>query len=313
MKGALDAPAILRELDEQWRAAGAESPGGVLRACSMTLVAIAGPAEDALAASRTLGSIIQAHPARTILMRLEEGGTVEARVAIQCWMPHGSRRHVCSEHIEIRTAPERVGEAQPLLFGLMAPDLPVVVWAPDAGLAASKRLEPVLALAGKVIVETSRADCQEAAAALQRLRSRCRLADLAWTRITRWRERIAQEVTAEEEDGGAEVAYAGAGLPMAAQYLAAWLAVRRGKPVELRCEDPEPPAPGMGRIRQVRIGRVTMRRIAPAVVVTECRGVCSKAVFPLLDDAGLLCEELGVTGRDRHFEDALDRILERCR
>ncbi len=306
---AVNAPAILRDLNEQWRAAAAESAGGVLRACSMTLIAVAG-FEDA-AASRVLEAVVQQYPNRTVLVRLRKEGGISARAAIVCWMPHGSRRHVCSEQIEIASTVADFGEVLPSLRGLVAPDLPVYLWTPDAALASSDWLRPAAGMAGKILTDSTPLPQRHAAAALRRLRRPGRLADLAWTRITRWRERIAQDAEPQDLRGDAEISYAGEGVPMPALYLAAWLEMHGIQPVSLRCEDPAAPGAGMGRIRQVRIGGLTVHRTAPSVVVTRRRGVCWTSVFPRLDDAALLGEELGIPGADPAFETALEKLLER--
>lgn len=311
MKTAVEAGRLLAELNENWRLMGKEASGGVLRACSMTLIVVAGPQEDPQELGETLASIMHRYPNRTIVLRVGTGESVEARATIQCWLPFGGRQQVCCEEIEILSPREALEEVPPVLMGLMVADLPVAVWCRDARLAALKELAPVLRLAGKVIVDTSRCGSAAAMECLRALQNGpWRLADLAWSRITRWRQRIAQDIEAGAAGREARVSYCGDGNPMVALYLAAWLRLAAGCAPVIECEDPAEPAPGMGRLRAVRIEDLELRRVAPTVVVTRCGGSSSAAVFPKLSDADLLHEELGVFGADPQFEAALAAVLE---
>lgn len=311
MTAAVDAGRLLAELNENWRLMGKQASGGVLRACSMTLIVVAGPQEDPQELGGTLASIMHDYPNRTIVLRVGTGLGVEARASIQCWMPFGGRQQVCCEQIEILSPRETLAEVPPVLMGLMVADLPVAVWCRDARLAALKELAPVLRLAGKVIVDTSRCGSAAALESLRALRNGpWRLADLAWARITRWRQRIAQDSGAGAAGQEARVSYSGAADPMVALYLAAWLRLAAGCAPLVECEDPAEPAPGMGRLRAVRIGDLELRRVAPTVVVTRCGACRSASVFPKLTDADLLREELGVFGADPQFEAALAAVLE---
>jgi glucose-6-phosphate dehydrogenase assembly protein OpcA len=306
----VDAGRLLAELNENWRLMGKQDSGGVLRACSMTLIVVAGEQEDPQSLGETLASIMHEHPNRTLVLRAGTGASVEARTSIQCWMPFGRRQQVCCEQIEISAPRSALDQVPPVLLGLMVADLPVAVWCRDARLAALPELAPVLRLAGKLIVDTSRTSRPEAVESLRALsHGHWKLADLAWTRISRWRQRLAQEISKGGTAGDACVTYSGSGEPMVAAYLSAWLQLAATTSPLIECEDPAQPAPGMGRLRSVRLGALELRRTAPTVVVTSRAEASSTAVFPLLSDANLLRDELGVFGRDPHFEAALAAVL----
>lgn len=311
MSAAVDAGRLLAELNENWRLMGKQDSSGVLRACSMTLIVVAGEQEDPQELGETLASIMHEHPNRTIVLRVGTGQSVEARTTIQCWMPFGRRQQVCCEQIEISTPRAALEEVPPVLLGLMVADLPVAVWCRDPNLAALAELAPVLHLAGKVIVDTTRCGRATALRNLTVLHGGpWKLADIAWTRITRWRQRIAQEIEKGGASAPALVSYTGQGEPMVAAYLAAWLRLSAGIAPAVECEDAAEPAAGMGRLRSVRLGELELRRVAPTVVVTARGGASSAAVFPLFSDADLLREELGVFGRDPQFEAVLAAVLE---
>ena len=187
---------ILRELADLWVSLGKEKESGaagVLRACSMTLAVVAEESDDASALGETIAALMPEHPARTVIVRLRPGGEgVTARVFAQCWMPFGQRRQICCEQVEIAAAAGELEDVAALLLPLCVPDLPVVLWARGAGVASLPGWAKLAALAGKVIVDS--AARQDAQASLRELDSSARsgvpIGDLAWTRLTRWREKI---------------------------------------------------------------------------------------------------------------------------
>lgn len=192
--GALPAETILRELAALWVTQGKEGEGsGVLRACTMTLVVLAEQDDDAMALGETIAALMPEHPARAIGIRLTgaDGGAVAQRVFAQCWRPFGQRSQICSEQIEI-LAPDRALEGLPrLVLPLAAADLPVVMWCRSARLPAREEFAAIASLAHKLIVDskTMGADGLRTVAGLA---GRGLVADLCWTRLTRWREMLAQ-------------------------------------------------------------------------------------------------------------------------
>jgi hypothetical protein len=326
---AADAPQLLRELDETWRALGhdenkaqgKDQDTGVLRACAMTLIVAAAEADDAQELGAMLSGLMQLHPSRTIVVRTcPHREAVEARTSVQCWMPFGRRQQICGEWIEIYAGTAQFGEVALLLLGLTVPDLPVVFWVRHTALGHLDALRPVLTLATRVIVDTSEADEQESA--LDAVRSLAlgeegdpppawRLSDLAWGRITRWRKALAGILrNAPAPDSGA-IRWAGEKMSMPACYLDAWLRTMfPGIEIELGSCDPVRPPVDVGRIRVVQLTGpgVDVRLERPtggANVVATTDGLQSGLVFPRLDEATLLAEELGIAGRDHLFEAAL--------
>lgn len=312
-----DAGRLLKELDESWRSVGKSEGSGVLRACAMTLLVVVRQEEDPQALGATLADIMHEHPNRTIVIRVGEGdGPVEARTTLQCWMPFGRRQQVCCEQIDICATKQNLTAVPPIIFGLMVADLPVALWCRDLSLASMPELLPVLRLAGKVMVDSSsQRDAVKALECLKKLGDGpWTLADLTWARITRWRETIVQVLRRGEHVEWGEITYAGKGVSTAAGYLAAWLKRVVGSDVPLRCEDDEAPAPGLGRIRAVRLQGgdrfVSLRRTGRISLSIEAGRMGSTAVFPLHTDASLLHEELSVFGRDPQFQDALAGLPE---
>src|SRR5258708_6100210 len=133
---------LLKDLRRLWSDLGKQDENGVLRACAMTLiVAVHDEAEHALHVSETIASLMHEHPSRAIVIRVRgvEGGLLEGRVLAHWWMPFGGRQQICCEEIEITCSPSSVIDLPSVINGLVVPDLPVVLYFPDADLCQSRQ------------------------------------------------------------------------------------------------------------------------------------------------------------------------------
>ncbi len=198
MGGTIAPDRILREMADLWVSLGKQSKGdsGVLRACSMTLVVAAEESDDAQAIGETLAALMPEHPSRAIVIRFrtEAGRTLSARVVAQCWMPFGHRRQICCEQIEITAADASIPDLAAVVLPLTVPDLPVVLWCRSPRLFHLPEFHQIAIIAQKVVLDSEAFG--EPAAILNELSKAAAggrvLADLSWTRLTRWRELIAQ-------------------------------------------------------------------------------------------------------------------------
>jgi glucose-6-phosphate dehydrogenase assembly protein OpcA len=316
MAAAIRPDKLLRELDELWVKLGqeAEQSGGVLRSCSMTLLVAAEGEEDAQSVPETLAQLMRDHPSRAVVLRLMpgQGRQLDARVYAQCWMPFGGRQQICCEHIEISFCSGSLPEVAPLAAGLVAPDLPVVLWCRSPQLLALGDFRPVLQLAGKVILDS--AGVPDLGAQLQLIEALrglgYRVADLAWTRLTRWRETIAKVFDHPEylDRLGAisrvNIAWDGAHLPMSACYFAAWLRAATGRKLDVTFQHLES-AP-RARLHAVSLNgdgvNISLSVSQDRNVDLQIGGHETHAVFPSLTDYELLREELFILVRDRAWE-----------
>jgi len=322
----IQADKVLRELDDLWaklvRSTPEAADAAVMRACSMTLLVVSeeDDSKDASRVSETLAELMRDHPSRAIILRLVRAAksSPEARVFTQCWMPFGKREQVCCEHVEISFCAGSLHEVSPLAAALVAPDLPVVLWCRATGLLTSPDFDPVLRLAQKVIVDSAGvADLESQLRLLLSIRNGGRIvADLAWTRLTRWREAIAKvfdNPVHAQNLGNIDTAtmdWDGDQLPMSACYFAAWLA---------ECL-PVMPAFTFRRLEAAPRPRLhaiglSGQGIAVALSVNQDRLVDlhagrqeSHTVFPALSDYELLSEELSLLGRDSVYERLLPAI-----
>jgi len=246
MTGTIHPERVLQELERLWNDLGrnqGDEPGEVARACSMTLIVLTDPATEQEPAIATLAELMREHPARAIIVRVDPGGTssVEAGVSAQCWRPFGKRQQVCCEQIEISVSPDSLPDAFTVLPALIASDVPVVLWFRSGELINAAPCEAILPFAAKVLVDSSELGAPaDALEQLERLSASVNVGDLNWTRVTRWRETIAQLFEMPEYVDRARlishvtIRHRTPEAPAAAFYLAAW--VRHSLPNQVAIE-----------------------------------------------------------------------------
>ena len=230
---------ILHELSELWPSLSKQEPGkeedsGALRACAMTLIAFVDNDSDSMALSDTLGRIMRSHPSRAILVRLrEDAGVLESRVFAQCWLPPGHHRRICCEQVELSDLPEPRGRYSVRSSRLAAfPTCPASSWFRSSGIAGRRapvelRRAPLL-LGDKMIVDSARsgaptfADLPCAGGMPDTL-----VGDLAWTRLTKLRQLIAQLLSGRDPSTvhNVSIEYSGAEATCRKRgdHLQAWL------------------------------------------------------------------------------------------
>ena len=314
---------ILKELSELWgsmaKPADAENGGGshgVLRACSMTLVVLSEEKEDAGAVGETLAALMPEHPARTVMVRLREGGErfLADRVYAQCWMPFGQRRQICCEQIEITASDAALGDLPSVVLPLSVADLPLIVWCRASRLLGLPEFRAIAGMAHKVVVDS--AGLADARTVLRRFAESPKgdvlLADLAWTRLTRWREMLSQvfENRAHVEllpGVAAARVHFGGSLETAARYMAAWIenslakiGVRPEIGVEGTGGSADPLSVTLtGAGLKIELKRQENRLVAAINGLSNCTSLSEPT------DYLLMREELGILRRDTIFEAAL--------
>lgn len=328
MPAELAAEALLRELGGMWRSLEqAEGEAAVLRACSMTLLIVTEGGGDCAFLGETLAPLMREHPSRAIIVDLRDEDTpLEARVSVQCWLPFGRRRQVCSERIEIAAGRGALVSLAPVLRALLVPDLPAVLWVRQPYFAVSASAAEILELAGKVIVDTAALpDARSALAEMTSLGRRVqRAADLSWTRLTRWRETVAWSLEASgkwdriSRVNELVIAHSGGVPGVPAYYMAAWLAGALGwdggaagrarirfVPAQAEC------SPGVAGIR-LRGGGFdfSLRRGRGPCAELELDGSGSRVVIEERPLEELLREELSLLETDAVFEDTLKRAVD---
>jgi glucose-6-phosphate dehydrogenase assembly protein OpcA len=334
MNSAIQPEAILRDLTELWVTLGKENDGdssaGVLRACAMTLVATAEEGENPGIVGETLAALVREHPSRAIVIRFRPSTTreVSARVFAQCWMPFGQRRQICCEQIEITATEASLSELPPVILPLTVSDLPIILWCRSWRLFRLADFPALAQVAPKIIVDST--TFPDPAEILPQLASWAiagqMLGDLAWTRLTRWRELVAQVFENKsylcrlQEVTEVRITHGGPSPPSMGYYLAAWLQdclEKAGASAQVQWQAEQ--ATAAGELRQVELvapGKNAMRvsirmagdRNAP-VAELDMDSMISRTAFPAANDYVLLREELSIPGRDPVFDSTLIRAV----
>ena len=285
----------------------------MLRACSMTLLVVAEASDDAAALGETVAALMPEHPARTILVRLQGDGerALSERVYQQCWKPFGQRQQICCEQIEITASDAALADLPSVILPLAVPDLPLILWCRSARLVQRPEFDSMARMATRVVMDSAAA--ANAVEALKRLAEGVRrggmLADLAWTRLTRWRETLARVFENRDtlsrlpELGSLQVRF-GPGYETAGWYLAAWAMNALGSvgqvvtPVVVRQAESLRLELSGGAFR-VELSRQDERLVTVVNEQTNCTNL------PRPTDYLLMREELGIVRRDSVFEGTL--------
>ena len=321
---------ILKALSKVWTSVGQEEKQQgkptVLRASSMTLIVATDEQDGGFCASQTISELMHEHPSRGIVLTVSEKAEkdIEARVLAQCWKPFGKAQQICCEQIEITSTPESWPNIGPTVIGIIPADMPVILWCrhsaalkPNATPDQKAGLESVMNLASKIIIDTHNEDPRSAFDQLASWSAQGRVvADLEWTRLTRWREPIAHifDNTARENKLSSfntiEVAHSDEKPCPSVLYMAAWLAA----PYNAKVSVVKAEGSGSG------LHRVTLRSDSETIdferTSCECMTLRStngrerKYSFNEASLYTLMNEELSVLGPDPAFDSALAHARE---
>ena len=287
--------------------------GGVLKACSMTLVVAAADDADADRVRETLGALMHQHPSRAIVLRAGTAQDLGARVFAECWKPFGKNQQICAEGIEITPGGEGVGAAARFLVPLLVPDLPVVLWcrgAVDQTYMYRKRFQPLYELAHKIIFDTRGvADAEAGGEFLNGLRAPGRhIADLHWTRLTGWREVLAHLFDDGAMEPGlvtsARVGHGSGAATTCAVYMARW--IRSALPgVRVAMSGEDAPAGIHSVTLETAADTLRLSLAGEGCLQVEGCGRNYRSLLPPGSEEALMGAELKIPGADPVFERVL--------
>jgi glucose-6-phosphate dehydrogenase assembly protein OpcA len=311
MTATVDPEKILRDLRQQWVDLGRQqgTAGGVLRACSMTLLVVAEDERDAENVRRTMGVLMHDHPSRAVVLHTEEGASFDARVFAECWMPSGGNQQICAEGIEITAGAQQLSGLARLLVPLIVPDLPVMLWCRGKSALNPGVFDPLFRLAGKIIFDSGAApEPQKAIEELKALRARgLRVADLAWGRLTGWRQVLANVFyDAEVRPAGLQSVSISHGGPASSSvlYFAAWIE-QRIPSARVTLE----PSEGEAGLRGVTLSgegaEIEIRLADGSLVQIRAGERRCHALLPPVSDDSVMREELSIFGDDPVFDSVI--------
>ena len=304
---------ILHELSQLWvslskQEEAREPDSGVIRACSMTLIAFVDHEVEAQAMAELFVRLMKAHPSRTIVVRLrEDPGILESRVFATCWLPFGHRREICCEQVEFSVSIDRARDIPSVVFPLVAPDVPRVLWFRSSRIDSVTELADLLALGDKMIVDSARPGAPAFADLRVLANAGFIVADLAWTRLTRLRQLIAQLLAGRDLDRipGVSIELSASEIPPEAKYLQAWFRSElRSADVPIHRMDPG----DFSHVTGIRIGSDIHIRVESDCAEYEAGPLRQRANLSGGSEADLLSEELSIMTHDRVFERVLQRM-----
>jgi glucose-6-phosphate dehydrogenase assembly protein OpcA len=226
-------------------------------------------------------------------------------------MPFGQRRQICCEQIEIMASDAALDDLPAVVLPLAVADLPVILWCRSPRLVNMPEFGRIASMARKVVLDSGQ--LPDPKAALRRLAvassGNVLLGDLAWTRLTRWREMLSQVFENRERlaqlasVSSARVVF-GKGWETAAWYMAAWVG---GALESVGVKVAPKVIPGEGTLRVELEGpdlRVSLERQDERLVVSV-NELSHCTSLPQPSDYLTMREELGIVRPDSVYNRTL--------
>ncbi|MBW8763816.1 MAG: glucose-6-phosphate dehydrogenase assembly protein OpcA [Microbacterium sp.] len=239
----------------------AREEGGVValgRVLTLVISARNGVAEAAIDAANDAS---REHPMRVIVLTTGDG---ESRLDAQIRVGGDAG---ASEVVVLRAYGEAASNEESLITGLLLPDAPVVAWWPEDAPAAPSA-SPLGRIAQRRITDAATASDVRERLDLLGATHAPGDTDLAWTRLTHWREQLAAVLDQPPFDEVTAVEVRGASASPSTALLAAWLQMALDVPVRWSYEDPENWQEGIKSVRLTRAaGDILLERPAPGIAV----------------------------------------------
>lgn len=279
---------IARELVNVREEDGAVALGRVL---TLVIVTSHGLEEEAIEAANDAS---REHPMRVIVLITRPEGDPSLDAQIRVGGDAGA-----SEVVILRASGGAASNDEALITGLLLPDAPVVAWWPDNPPAAPSQ-SPIGRIAQRRITDAS--TLPRDTERLAKLGSAYAPGDtdLAWTRLTHWREQLAAVLDQPPYEAVTEVEVIGSGTSPSTGLLAAWLRLMLDVPVVWRYAPADEWEHG---IRSVRLrrprGDVLLERSTPVdATLTQPGQPSHDLVLPRRTLRECLAEELRRLGPD---------------
>ncbi|OCG75635.1 glucose-6-phosphate dehydrogenase assembly protein OpcA [Microbacterium sediminis] len=270
---------------------GAVALGRVLTlviACDST------PREEAIDAANDAS---REHPMRVIVLVTTPDGPTRLDAQIRVGGDAGA-----SEVVVLHASGETARGTDGLITGLLLPDAPVVAWWPEDP-PVQPGTDPLGRIAQRRITDTSTAPyTRDRLTALERTYMPGDT-DLAWTRLTRWREQLAAVLDQPPYEPVTAVEVRGASTSPSTALLAAWLGMALELPVTWRYEDPAVWDHGIHSVRLSRpSGDILLERLDASVArLTQPGQPDHELLLPRRSLRECLAEELRRLDADRLY------------
>lgn len=209
----IDANAVQKTLQSLWaeiaeeRQIGAGRPRAAtdtatMRTRTINLIAIADDPADAERIKKTVISLTEFFPSRTVILVRKAGEKVKdglaVTVAVEEYPINRNQAPIRFETITVSVAAGREELLASVAAPVLVPELPDFVWCPSATFTNSTLLADLLDITDRLIVDTALIGDPSkplrflATLAADKNSGSPHLSDTAWTRLTPWRQMIAQ-------------------------------------------------------------------------------------------------------------------------
>jgi glucose-6-phosphate dehydrogenase assembly protein OpcA len=190
------------ELSALWRSA-AEGPEGsqaVIRACALNLLVYVESEEEGREVSNVVSQVTLQNPCRAIVMITEPTSprtALTAWISAHCHLPVAGEKQVCSEEISVAASGEAVADLPSVVVPLTVSGLPVYLWWRAGRFQPVSHFNQILRISDHIFVDSARfpdppADLSSFAARVEKSSGDIAFSDLNWTRLTPWRQLVAQ-------------------------------------------------------------------------------------------------------------------------
>ncbi len=194
-----DASRVEQELRHLWRSEAEKSEAGpVLCSRTLNLIVYCRNFADVQRATSLLDPIITQHPCRAIVVSPaapDAQEEIHTEVSASCLTSHFGNRYIGRELVSLAAKPAAHHRLASIVRALVLPDLPVFLWWRDARLLGSQLFQQLSDVAERIIMDS--AGLEDLSADWPRIhalaqRPSAAVSDLAWSRLTPWRQLIAQ-------------------------------------------------------------------------------------------------------------------------
>lgn len=292
----------------------------------LNLVAVADD-ESLHDVERLIESLSDHQPSRAVLVQTTAGdGHIDAHLETRAEV-FRARSCVMVELVRLTVHTERPGGAASAIVALLRSDLPIYVWWPGVPMPDDLVFAEIEHTTDRLVTESDREpDARVALAQLRDIVARGTVAvtDLAWARITTWRQLVTQLIDAPHAarmSKGAvlQVWHAGIRPTPEALLFAGWFKSAIGDRLMVEMH-PRPDVPDGGIVevhvdaggpQHMAIERIVGKETAAVVVYTAGRPTRRRVLpLPLRSRSELLAGELEMARRDGPFERALPHAVE---
>jgi glucose-6-phosphate dehydrogenase assembly protein OpcA len=246
---------ISRALVDVREEGGAVALGRVL---TLLIVTPHGAEEEVIEAANDAS---REHPMRVIVVML---GDEDAPPRLDAQIRVGGDAGA-SEVVVLQAHGAAGSNTESLVTGLLLPDAPVVAWWPDNPPTVPSA-SPLGRIAQRRITDASTRPYESNRLSHLGTNHAPGDTDLAWTRLTHWREQLAAVLDQPPYEAITAVVVRGASTSPSTALLAAWLRLMLDVPVDWEYLDPEEWHDGIRSVRLVRAsGDILLERSSPAI------------------------------------------------